>query len=135
MNISWSPPKLADLCVVEYRIAGWINENSGQLFYKQTNETTIYVTDLYACQTYTVQIIPVSNNNDGEPTILEVETNAKVAMASNIQALAQYPNALELSAVDSNFDNKCETIIARFMCEESKPGNATYKVSTFVFSL
>ncbi|XP_012158439.1 phosphatidylinositol phosphatase PTPRQ isoform X3 [Ceratitis capitata] len=129
LNISWSPPKLADLCVVEYRIAGWINENSGQLFYKQTNETTIYVTDLYACQTYTVQIIPVSNNNDGEPTILEVETNAKVAMASNIQALAQYPNALELSAVDSNFDNKCETIIARFMCEESKPGNATYKVA------
>ncbi|XP_039958049.1 phosphatidylinositol phosphatase PTPRQ isoform X1 [Bactrocera tryoni] len=130
LNISWSPSQFADLCVIEYRLTGWINKNSSsQRFDKQTNATSIYITGLYACQLYSIQIIPTTGNTDGEPVITEVETAAKVAMASNIQALAQYPNALELSAVDSNFNNKCETIIARFLCEESKPGNATYKVA------
>ncbi|XP_069963810.1 phosphatidylinositol phosphatase PTPRQ isoform X4 [Bactrocera oleae] len=128
LNISWSPPRYADLCVIEYRLTGWINKNSSsQRFDKQTNATSIFINGLYACQSYNLQIIAITSNTDGEIVSTEVETAAKVAMASNIQALAQYPNALELSAVDSNFDNKCETIIARFLCEESKPGNATYK--------
>ncbi|XP_049307173.1 receptor-type tyrosine-protein phosphatase eta isoform X12 [Bactrocera dorsalis] len=130
LNISWSPSQFADLCVKEYRLTGWINKNSSsQRFDKQTNASSIYINGLYACQLYNIQIIPTTGYTDGEPVITEVETAAKVAMASNIQALAQYPNALELSAVDSNFNNKCETIIARFLCEESKPGNATYKVA------
>ncbi|XP_054091147.1 phosphatidylinositol phosphatase PTPRQ isoform X2 [Zeugodacus cucurbitae] len=130
LNISWSSPQFANLCIIGYRLTGWINKNSSsQRFDKQTNGTSLYINGLYACQSYTIQIIPTTSNFDGEPVSTEVETPAKVAMASNIQALAQYPNALELSAVDSNFDNKCETIIARFLCEESKPGNATYKVA------
>ncbi|XP_067629119.1 receptor-type tyrosine-protein phosphatase F [Eurosta solidaginis] len=128
LNISWTVPTFGELCIVEYRLNGWIDEKSpSQKFDKKTNSTGLYINELFACQTYSIQIIAVTSNTDGEAVIIEVETRAEIAMASNIQALAQYPNALELSAVDSNIDNKCETIIARFACEESKPGNATYK--------
>lgn len=119
LDISWDPPERAELCVTGYRLIGWDDEdNIVDAFDKSTTNTSISITDLKACVTYTVQIVPTTKSmNDGAFLHIECETKSKAPEAPDVDVLAVYPDRFSISARESDKNNKCETIFARIVCE------------------
>lgn len=131
IEISWDPPDYAELCLNGYRISGWRDDNIPLPEFDQNiNKTTILFDNLFSCTAYTVQIIPITKTlNDGE--LLQIETETKAIVASKItnEFISFYSHSLELSAKSTDYDNNCETIFARFICEVTNSNSdAPFKV-------
>lgn len=81
IQLDWETPEYADLCIVGYRISGWMDDDKDveALSVSTAEKTVLFEKDLVACQAYTIQIIPYTKQNlDGELRQIEVETKAAV---------------------------------------------------------
>ncbi|KAL9898387.1 protein tyrosine phosphatase 52F isoform 2-T5 [Glossina fuscipes fuscipes] len=116
--LSWMAPAYADLCLTGYRLSGWNDEKKPvPAFDKTTENTSVTIDGLNSCQGFTVQIIPTTKTSDGDLTHVEARTTPIRAQPPTVETTSVYPNRLEFSAQESDLNNKCETIFARFVCE------------------
>lgn len=120
LSISWLAPSYADLCLTGYRLSGWNDEKKPvPAFDKTTENTSVTIDGLNSCQGFTVQIIPTTKTADGALKHVEARTTPIKAQAPTVETTSVYPNRFEFSAQESDLNNKCETIFARFVCQAS----------------
>ncbi|XP_068145050.1 phosphatidylinositol phosphatase PTPRQ [Drosophila tropicalis] len=124
MNVSWSIPAYADLCIDGYRLSGWMDDGKevDALSLTTQNTNVTFDSGLLACQAYTIQIIPYTKQNlDGELKQILVETRAAIVDASLIsfEQTGISSHSLTLNANNVDYNNMCPTIFARFECSSN----------------
>ncbi|XP_034477352.1 phosphatidylinositol phosphatase PTPRQ isoform X2 [Drosophila innubila] len=133
IELNWETPEYADLCIAGYRISGWMDDDKvvDALSVSIDNNSVLFDKELFACQAYTIQIIPFTKENlDGQLRQIEVETTAAVVNYEKIKLQVAGSGAtshgLELNANNQDYDNNCQTFFAHFSCSTNAEVPNTY---------
>lgn len=117
--ISWNPPAYGGNCVDSYRLAVWIDP-SPNIYDIIVTEPNYNFTEMTSCYTYSVQIIPVTNNMDGNNEVFEFETAERPLIAPHLPELVSKSiSMLELSSIVRDLTNECSVLMASFLCENT----------------
>ncbi|KAH8401745.1 hypothetical protein KR009_007614, partial [Drosophila setifemur] len=134
LELNWSIPTYADLCIDGYRLSGWTDDDTQvPALSLSTKNTSVNFENLVACQVYIIQIIPYTMESlDGELRQVDVET--RPAVVNNDKIILQGVNggmgshSMRLNANNVDYNNTCQTIYAYFNC--STNDNVPHKYAT-----
>lgn len=128
VSLTWKPPIYAELCVTDYRLAGWNEEKypfpAFQVF---TSNLTVTIKDLYSCDAYLVHINANTKELPGKILEFGINTMPVTASAPKLQVIGVSSNHIEIKAHRNNPTNKCDIIFAEITCKATT--NVTHQVS------
>lgn len=129
VNLTWKPPMYAELCITEYKLAGWNEEKYPYpAFEALTSNLTVIIEKLYSCESYLVHINANTKYLSGKIFEFGINTMADFATPSKLQVTGVSSNHIEIKAHINDPTNKCDIIFARIICRATT--NVTHRVSS-----
>lgn len=135
LNLTWDTPIVTKNCVFEYRITGWATDdptNNEYKFESKTEQNLYLAKDLISCLAYTIQIIPVGNDNkDGNP--YQVQFEAMPVKEENVELEATWgSHSIDLIVKTNDATNLCPSLFIKFSCYTQTKDDIPYKKAEII---